>query len=268
MSSMNIARIQFLTKTDLGWHIRFTGILDTGFQTTLERFKEEQRKSAKINCRWDSTFFNGKGGWFITERILLKYQDYFENYAAMRRGAEVAYNLEHQEDLWGETKSEREQQQDEEKRQEAKLKAEEEARAKEKQRWNSSFHDHTYAWEASWAFDDTAEKEAKQKQEESRARWDRARETYKEREREWEQFDREQQSRPPARPTSTGLTLSEALIELGFSALAHPTEIEVKKAFRQLAMVKHPDHGGDHLAFIKLNKAYQLVLWSVQGVKA
>src|SRR6266567_1779065 len=264
---MSIARIQFLTKTDIGWHIRFTGILDTGFQTTLERFREEQRKSAKINCHWNPALFNGKGGWFVTESILLKYQDYFENYTAMRRGAEVAYDLEQQEDLWGETKSEREQQ-EEEKRQEAKLKAEEEARAKEKQRWNSSFHDHTYAWEASWAFDDTAEKEAKQKQEESRARWDRARETYKEREREWEQFDREQQSRPPARPTSTGLTLSEALIELGFSALAHPTEIEVKKAFRQLAMVKHPDHGGDHLAFIKLNKAYQLVLWSVQRVKA
>src|SRR6266567_1749338 len=150
---MSIARIQFLTKTDLGWHIRFTGILDTGFQTTLERFKEEQRKSAKINCRWDSTFFNGKGGWFITERILLKYQDYFENYAAMRRGAEVAYDMEHQEDLWGETKSERKEQEEE-----AKRKADE-ARFKQEHRkgdWHSSFNrsDSTYSWEASWTYDD------------------------------------------------------------------------------------------------------------------
>ncbi len=230
---MAIARIQFLHKTDLGWHIRFTG-QNGDFYTMLEHFKDEQRKSAKINCRWDPTYFNGKGGWFITERILLKYQDYFENYASMRSQAEHRWMLEHQEDLWGETKSERKQE-------------EEEARFKQEHRkgdWHSSFNrsDSTYSWEASWTYDDTAEKEAKRK--------------------------REQQSRPPSRPTSTGLTLTEALIKLGFSALAHPTEQEVKKAFRQLAMVKHPDHGGDHLAFIKLNKAYQLVLWSVQGVKA
>ncbi len=236
---MSIARIQFLTKTDLGWHIRFTGILDTGFQTTLERFKEEQRKSAKINCRWDSTFFNGKGGWFITERILLKYQDYFENYAAMRRGAEVAYDLEHQEDLWGETKSER--------------KEEEEARERAEEALNQEYVKARQAWERT--------------QERNRNRqwdqWEREEELKRKRERQ----QRYEQSRPPARPTSTGLTLTEALLELGFSALAHPTEIEVKKAFRQLAMVKHPDHGGDHLAFIKLNKAYQLVLWHVAGVR-
>jgi len=236
---MSIARIHFLTKTDLGWHIRFTGILDTGFQTTLERFKEEQRKSAKINCRWDSTFFNGKGGWFITERILLKYQDYFENYAAMRRGAEVAYDLEHQEDLWGETKSER--------------KEEEEARERAEEALNQEYVKARQAWERT--------------QERNRNRqwdqWEREEELKRKRERQ----QRYEQSRPPARPTSTGLTLTEALLELGFSALAHPTEIEVKKAFRQLAMVKHPDHGGDHLAFIKLNKAYQLVLWHVAGVR-
>ncbi len=227
---MSIARIQFLHKTDIGWHIRFTGILDGGFQTTLERFKEEQRKSAKINCHWNPALFNGKGGWFVTESILLKYQDYFENYTAMRRGAEVAYDLEHQEDLWGETKSERKQ--DEE---EVRFKAEE---AKQQREW-----------------------------EEAQRQYKQARE----RTRQWKQWEREQQeeqqSRPPARPTSTGLTLSEALIELGFSALDKPTEIEVKKAFRQLAMVKHPDHGGDHLAFIKLNKTYQLVLWHVAGVR-
>lgn len=219
---MSIARIQYLTKTDLGWHIRFTA-QDDSFWTLVDHFKDEQRKSAKINCSWRPALFDGKGGWFITERILLKYQDYFENYASMRSQAETRWDMDHQEDLWGESKAER---------------------------------------------DAREEEEIKRKADEVRAREDRARREHARQWREWQREQREEYTKPPARPTSTGLTLSEALIELGFSALAHPTEQEVKKAFRQLAMKKHPDHGGDHLAFIKLNKAYQLVLWSVQGVKA
>lgn len=238
---MSIARIQFLTKTDLGWHIRFTA-QDDGFYAMLDKFREEQRRSAKINCHWNPSLFNGKGGWFVTERILLKYQDYFENYAAMRCGADVAYDLEHQEDLWGETKAERKEQDEERRRKEQD--EERLRRFKEQAKQNER--------EQAWT------------------RWDREREAYKERARQWEREQKqEQQSRPPTRPTSTGLTLTEALIELGFSALDKPTEIEVKKAFRQLAMKKHPDHGGSHEAMIKLNKAYQLVLWhAVQGVRA
>lgn len=222
---MSIARIQFLNKTDLGWHIRFTA-QDDSFWTLVDHFKDEQRKSAKINCHWNPQLFDKKGGWFITERILLKYADYFENYSSMRSQAETRWDMDHQEDLWGETKSERDEQ--------------EEARRKEKI------------------------KRDRERVEEDKERLRRKREEA------WKQFEREQReeyTRRPARPTSTGLTLSVALDMLGFSPFAYPTEIEVKKAFRQLAMKVHPDHGGSHDAMVMLNKAYQLVLWSVQGVK-
>jgi len=223
-----MARIQYLEKTSLGWHIRFTAEDDSSFWFMVDKFKGEQRQSLGMHAKWNPGLFNGKGGWFCSELVLKKYRDCFENYSQMRTKAQNQWDMDHQENLWDETASERKEQEEEKKR-----KKEDE----EKER----------IWK------------------DAQKRYQRARE----RERQWDQFDHEQSfARPPARPTGIGFTITEALLELGFSALAKPTEQEVKKAFRQLAMQKHPDHGGSHDAMIKLNKAYQLVLWHVQqGVK-
>jgi hypothetical protein len=96
------------------------------------------------------------------------------------------------------------------------------------------------------------------------------REAEEKRKRYWEEEQerarRERQR--PTRPPSTALTLTEAKVELGLSLapLAQLTEKEVKKAFRLKAMEVHPDHGGSHAAMVKLNQAYQLVMFHVVKV--
>lgn len=56
-------------------------------------------------------------------------------------------------------------------------------------------------------------------------------------------------------------TLAEALQIL---KLRPPvTTTEIKHAFRVLAQVAHPDHGGSHAAMVILNAAYELALASV-----
>lgn len=179
--------IQFLEKTDQGWHIRF----GTGDWLLLSDFKAEQRRYGQTQCHYDPGVFGGKGGWFCTTFILLRFRDRFSNFDEKYFEAEKIY----------------------------------------------------------------AERE-KVKQEEQRKKNQQSR-------KEW---DQEQKSRA-AQTTNTKLTISEAMVVLGFSPIAHVTVPEIKKAFRQKALKAHPDHGGSHLEMVKLNQAYQLVLLHVQGVR-
>jgi hypothetical protein len=102
------------------------------------------------------------------------------------------------------------------------------------------------------------EKEAEEKR---RRYW----EEEQERARRQREQERSYQQRP-TRPPSTALTLTEAKVELGLSPLTQLTEKEVKKAFRLKAMTVHPDHGGSHMGMVKLNQAYQLVMFHVVKV--
>jgi len=128
-----------------------------------------------------------------------------------------------------------------------------------------------------WSFTNYAEMRAKaidDYQQNGKAEADRRqKEAEEKRERQWEEtqerYRREQRNNNP--PPSTSLQLIEALTELGLSPLtplAKLDEKQVKAAFRTKALKAHPDTGGSHQAFIRLNKAYQLVLFQVQKVGA
>jgi DnaJ-class molecular chaperone len=53
-------------------------------------------------------------------------------------------------------------------------------------------------------------------------------------------------------------TVSENLRILGLSAT--PTAAELKRAFHRAAFQAHPDQGGDHETFIKVQRAYEELL--------
>src|SRR6266704_4476380 len=82
--------IQKLEQVKDGWHSRFVGSSDH-FWTMLSNFKAEQRRSSQVNCSYNPKFCNGRGGWFCTDHILVKYGFDFENYIDMRQKAETAY---------------------------------------------------------------------------------------------------------------------------------------------------------------------------------
>lgn len=47
------------------------------------------------------------------------------------------------------------------------------------------------------------------------------------------------------------------------------TELELKRAYRKMAMVTHPDKGGDEKAFVLVNEANQFLLnWGTKQPKA
>jgi DnaJ-domain-containing protein 1 len=58
-------------------------------------------------------------------------------------------------------------------------------------------------------------------------------------------------------------TLAEALRILKLRPPATATEI--KRAYRTLAQVAHPDHGGSHAAMVRVNAAYKLALSKVSA---
>jgi hypothetical protein len=207
--------IQLLEQTKDGWRIRFGGPSDE-FWTLLGDFKAEQKRS--FFCTYNPSFFQGKGGWYCSEHILVKYAWHFDNYDFMRKKAETVYQESG--------------------------KAEEDRREREaKQTW-----------------------EEKVKQE-RRKRWEQQQKRWEEWEKETRQQDYTYQHKQPARPPNTGLTLTEAKSVLGLSPVAQLTEKEIKKAYRLKARETHPDAGGSHQAFVKVNLAYQLVMFTVTGVK-
>jgi DnaJ-class molecular chaperone len=44
----------------------------------------------------------------------------------------------------------------------------------------------------------------------------------------------------------------------------HPTEEQIKLAYRRLAAIHHPDRGGDRDKFDEINKAYRVTLAEAQ----
>lgn len=58
-------------------------------------------------------------------------------------------------------------------------------------------------------------------------------------------------------------TLAEALKILKLRPPA--TKAEIKRAYRALAQVAHPDHGGSHAAMVRVNAAYKLALAKVSA---
>lgn len=74
------------------------------------------------------------------------------------------------------------------------------------------------------------------------------------------QREQSEQFRQRFNGTITHLTDNrvEALKLLGVSKNA--SQDEIKKAYRQKAVMLHPDHGGKHEEMVQLNKAYELVV--------
>lgn len=60
-------------------------------------------------------------------------------------------------------------------------------------------------------------------------------------------------------------TLAEALKILKLRPPA--TKAEIKRAYRTLAQMAHPDHGGSHAAMVRINAAYELALASASAVQ-
>ena len=58
-------------------------------------------------------------------------------------------------------------------------------------------------------------------------------------------------------------SVSENLRILGLSQT--PTAAELKAAFRKAAFAAHPDQGGDHESFLKVQKAYEELLLELES---
>jgi flagellar biosynthesis GTPase FlhF len=224
--------IQHLERHRDGWHIRFSGSTDD-FWGMLSNFKREQKLSGQIHCYYNPKFF-GKGGWFCSEGIFVKYADNFSNYADMRQKAIQDYQ---------------ENGKAEEDRREAEAK---EATRKAKQE----------AWEQFQREHGNRQQNSQQEKQKQRDQdWEHTQQRQQE-----EQTQQERQSRSRF---TTSLTVVEALEELGLAPLtpiSTLTEKQIKAAFRVKALKAHPDTGGSNQAFIRLNQAYQLVLIQVQQV--
>ena len=77
--------------------------------------------------------------------------------------------------------------------------------------------------------------------------------------REAEQRQQQQQTIPLRLPT----TYQQAFLLLGLPVSASRRRIQ--RAYRQLALQHHPDHGGSHQGMVALNAAYQLALAYAQA---
>lgn len=58
--------------------------------------------------------------------------------------------------------------------------------------------------------------------------------------------------------TTTKAEIAESLEILGFTTM--PTLERLKKVFRMASLIAHPDQGGTQETFIKVKKAYDLLL--------
>jgi len=74
---------------------------------------------------------------------------------------------------------------------------------------------------------------------------------------EFQQRPRELPQGEPAAPPQSGMPLADAFAILGLPQTASPEE--VKRNFRSLAVIFHPDRGGNDEAMSLLNRAYQRI---------
>lgn len=52
----------------------------------------------------------------------------------------------------------------------------------------------------------------------------------------------------------------EARVILGFPPESNPSTKDIRKAYRTLALLNHPDRGGDHLRMVEINTAFDILL--------
>jgi DnaJ domain len=73
----------------------------------------------------------------------------------------------------------------------------------------------------------------------------------------------QRQRKPQAMPLRPPTTYQQAFALLGLPVSASRRRIQ--RAYRQLALHAHPDHGGSHQGMVALNAAYQLALAYAQA---
>lgn len=52
----------------------------------------------------------------------------------------------------------------------------------------------------------------------------------------------------------------EARVILGFPPESNPSTKDIRKAYRKLALLNHPDRGGDHRRMVEINTAFDILL--------